>query len=51
MSLILKDVEAFSNPDDCMALNSFVDYFNHTDDDGCQVDFGKFGLLVPKLKA
>jgi hypothetical protein len=26
-----------SNPDDCMALNPFADYFNHTDSPGCEV--------------
>jgi len=47
----------FENPDDCMALNPFADYFNHTDGEGCTVDFGKpdcntilssLGIVFPK---
>ena len=32
-------------PDDCMALNPFADYFNHSDY-GCDVVFGKDGFRV-----
>jgi hypothetical protein len=35
-----------SNRDDCMALNPFADYFNHTDDQGCEVTFGPNGYAI-----
>jgi len=35
-----------SNPDDCMALNPFADYFNHTDSQGCEVTFGPDGYKI-----
>lgn len=35
-----------SNPDDCMALNPFADYFNHTDSQGCEVSFGPDGYKI-----
>lgn len=35
-----------TNPDDCMALNPFADYFNHTDTGGCEVSFGPDGYKI-----
>jgi len=35
-----------TNPDDCMALNPFADYFNHTDASGCTVDLTSTGYAI-----